>query len=369
MGFLLLHVGPNFEQLQILYRDVLNPLRQDALTQDAARRVYELCEDVETRRQVCIIAERCPRRGSGRPARVGAERWPRSAKSWDNMANQMPPTPAESNRMRVFLCHASGDKPVVRELYEVLRRDGFDPWLDEEDLLPGQDWEAEIKRAVRSAAAVVVFLSQSAVTKKGFVQKEIGFALDVADEQPPDTVFIIPVKIGECTVPERMARWHWVNLLTSDGPGYKKLTKALSKCAESLGVNIQPAKYDPGKIRRVFVDALRGRNISLDVAFTYHDLREVASKSPIEVAYAFLVCCRLERQSDDALLKYYAIREIENALTGGLTSNAFLHKHLRDEDIAKAARQYFIVEEYGVNNVPFATIVANVRSSDPLSPP
>ncbi len=48
-----------------------------------------------------------------------------------------------STRDRVFLCHSSGDKPRVRALYEQLRRDGFNPWLDEKDLLGGQKWEDE----------------------------------------------------------------------------------------------------------------------------------------------------------------------------------------------------------------------------------
>jgi hypothetical protein len=74
---------------------------------------------------------------------------------------------------RVFLCHSSGDKAQVRDLYQRLRKDGFEPWLDEEDLLPGQDRSQEITKAVRSSAVVLVCLSKSSITKTGFVQKEI----------------------------------------------------------------------------------------------------------------------------------------------------------------------------------------------------
>ena len=36
-------------------------------------------------------------------------------------------------KLRVFLCHASQDKPVVRELYQrLLAESWIDPWLDEE---------------------------------------------------------------------------------------------------------------------------------------------------------------------------------------------------------------------------------------------
>ena len=135
----------------------------------------------------------------------------------------------EPKALRVFLCHASGDKALVRNLYKSLKQDGFEPWLDEEDLVPGQDWEAEIRKAVRSSGVVLVCLSSRAVNKEGFVQKEIKFALDCADEKPPDTIFLIPVKLEECPVPDRLSRWHWVDL--TEATGHDKLLVALRKRA------------------------------------------------------------------------------------------------------------------------------------------
>src|SRR5580700_5251577 len=120
-----------------------------------------------------------------------------------------------SQLQRVFLCHSSGDKDPVRDLYRRLRSDGFHPWLDEEDLLPGQDWSYEISKAIRSSVIVLVFLSKSSVSKAGFVQKEIKHALDVADEQPEGNIFLIPVKLEDCDVPARLGRWQWVNLFES----------------------------------------------------------------------------------------------------------------------------------------------------------
>lgn len=71
--------------------------------------------------------------------------------------------------LHVFLCHASGDKPAVRELYRRLCAEGIDAWLDEEKLLPGQNWQLEIPRAVRTADVVVVCLSRGSVSKAGYV--------------------------------------------------------------------------------------------------------------------------------------------------------------------------------------------------------
>ena len=135
-------------------------------------------------------------------------------------------------RLKVFLCHASGDKPAVRDLYHRLRGAGFDPWLDEENLLPGQDWQLEIPQAVRSSDAVLICLSRRAVTKAGYVQKEIRYALDVADEQPEGAIFLIPLRLEECEVPHRLRRWQWVDLFHEKG--YERLLCALRARAGAL---------------------------------------------------------------------------------------------------------------------------------------
>jgi nucleotide-binding universal stress UspA family protein len=142
-----------------------------------------------------------------------------------------PPAPFQlrsdegSRQMRPFLCHSSGDKPAVRELYLRLRADGFDPWLDEQTILPGQDWDEEIRKAVREADVVIVCLSRQSTTERGYVQKEIKYVLDVAEEQPDGTIFVIPARLEECDVPGRLRRWQWVNLYEEQG--YSRLMMAL----------------------------------------------------------------------------------------------------------------------------------------------
>jgi hypothetical protein len=65
-----------------------------------------------------------------------------------------------------------------------LRKDGFDPWLDEEKLLPGQDWELETSTTVWQSDGVIVRLSTASVEKTGYVQKELRRVLDAAEYQP-----------------------------------------------------------------------------------------------------------------------------------------------------------------------------------------
>ncbi|HAO21517.1 MAG TPA: serine/threonine-protein kinase pkn1, partial [Desulfobacteraceae bacterium] len=51
-----------------------------------------------------------------------------------------------------------------------LKNAGLEPWLDTEDLLPGQLWKTAIDKAIRESSYFLVLLSFNSVTKeKGFI--------------------------------------------------------------------------------------------------------------------------------------------------------------------------------------------------------
>lgn len=123
----------------------------------------------------------------------------------------------ERRRLRVFLCHSSHDKPLVRELYQQLKAQSWlDLWLDEENLLPGQDWDMEIEKAVEVADVVIVCLSSNSVSKEGYIQRELKFVLDIALEKPEGTIFVIPIRLQECELPRRLRSWQYVDYFPAD---------------------------------------------------------------------------------------------------------------------------------------------------------
>ena len=158
----------------------------------------------------------------------------------------------DSRTLRIFLCHASEDKAEVHNLYRKLFALGFDPWLDSEKLIPGQEWDREIKNAVKNSDVVLVCLSHKSITKTGYVQKEIKFALDIADQQPENTIFIIPLRFEECKIPDRLSNWQYTNFFEKNG--YNQLKKSLYIRAEQLGIKYynyeisQKFKYQEKKI-------------------------------------------------------------------------------------------------------------------------
>jgi formylglycine-generating enzyme required for sulfatase activity/tetratricopeptide (TPR) repeat protein len=133
--------------------------------------------------------------------------------------------------LRIVVGYSLEDKPAAREIYRRLRVEGFDPWLDEENLLPGQNWEIEIQKAVCSSDAIIVCLSKIAV-KEGFILKEIKYVIDEAYKLPKEKILIIPIKLKECDIPGELARWHSVNLFEEHG--FERVLRLLN------GIRLQP---------------------------------------------------------------------------------------------------------------------------------
>lgn len=142
-----------------------------------------------------------------------------------------------SRRLQVFLSYASDDEEVVRKLYERLLSEGFiDPWLDKEKLLPGDDWRHEIEAAGQKSDVVLVCLSSRSINKRGEIESELYYFLELAKNKPQGTIFLIPVKLEPCDTPLNLRRWTWADLFKD--AEYQRLLRSFHKRATELGIRV-----------------------------------------------------------------------------------------------------------------------------------
>ncbi len=154
-----------------------------------------------------------------------------------------------SNQQLIFLSHASQDKPAVRRLSQRLKADGFDPWLDEERILPGQDWNLEIEKAMRLSGAILLCFSALSVAKEGYIQREYKRAMQYQEEKPEGTIFVIPVRLDDCAMPHFIQELQWV-----DYPGsYDRLALALDQRADKLEKSPAKSKKEEKSAQRVLI--------------------------------------------------------------------------------------------------------------------
>lgn len=116
----------------------------------------------------------------------------------------------------------------ARSICDDLRHMGIDPWLDEDELLGGTEWEPAIRDAVRSCSHFIALVSLSSVQKTGFVQKEVRQALDLLEYRAPGEVFVIPVRLDHAEPRhERLRLLQWIDLFGNYAAGMSRLGRSL----------------------------------------------------------------------------------------------------------------------------------------------
>ena len=117
----------------------------------------------------------------------------------------------------VFISYAREDEKAALDLHKRFLNEGFNPWLDKFDLMPGQNWDREIRRAIRATDFLVLCLSDQSVSKRGYLQREFKMALDISQEMLATDIYLVPVRLTNCAVPEELGHLQWVDLFEPGG--------------------------------------------------------------------------------------------------------------------------------------------------------
>lgn len=114
---------------------------------------------------------------------------------------------------KVFISYAKEDFDFAEKLYNYLEDNDFRPWLDKKSILPGQDWNFTLRKALREANYIILLLSNTSVQKRGYIQREFKLALDYYEEKLEDDIYLIPLKISECEIPESLSKFQWIDFI------------------------------------------------------------------------------------------------------------------------------------------------------------
>ena len=127
-------------------------------------------------------------------------------------------------------------------LYDRLEALGLRPWMDKVDILPGERWETKLSQAIRESHFFLACLSAKSVEKRGYLQREFKQALEQWQEKLDGDIYLIPVRLDECQVPETLRAFQWANLYEEDA--WWALLRAISVGAERQGLTIPQGLRD-----------------------------------------------------------------------------------------------------------------------------
>jgi hypothetical protein len=112
----------------------------------------------------------------------------------------------------VFISHAKEDYEVAERIYNYLEQNSYSPWLDKKKIRVGSNWDFEIKRALKESTFVILVLSSISVKKRGYVQREFKYAVEYSEKKLIDDIYIIPILIDKCEVPEHLNQFQWIEM-------------------------------------------------------------------------------------------------------------------------------------------------------------
>jgi hypothetical protein len=145
------------------------------------------------------------------------------------------------NKPRVFLSYAREDAQDVEALYRRLADAGTVPWMDTRDLLPGQDWDNAIQKAIVESDFFLACLSTRSVDKRGYLQRELERAREVWGNRLEEDTYLIPVRLDDCAIPTSLRRFQWVDLYVDDG--FTRLLRGIrAEIAKTLGEKAPPSE-------------------------------------------------------------------------------------------------------------------------------
>jgi hypothetical protein len=106
-------------------------------------------------------------------------------------------------KKHVFISYCHDNEKEVRRLCDDLVAAGENVWWDKKDILSGMDWKLEIKQAIQDSYAVIAcFSEETDKRKQSGIYPELINAIEEYCKYPPGSIFLIPVRLSECIIPQ-----------------------------------------------------------------------------------------------------------------------------------------------------------------------
>ena len=184
---------------------------------------------------------------------------------------------------RIFLSYAREDLEAAKRLFRSLNSSpGVDVWFDQERLLPGHQWEVEIEKAIGECDFFLLLLSRNSTEKKGYYQKEVRKGLDVWESFPEGRIFLVPVRLDDCTPHfRRLGAIHYVDLFPNWDDGVDRIVRALQVHSSGPGLLLKPdqgirfrahqARFGPDTVFCIFLHIANLRDQPIEVTHVYYE--------------------------------------------------------------------------------------------------
>lgn len=150
-----------------------------------------------------------------------------------------------------FISYVRENLEDVDRLCKNLTASGITVWLDRADIRPGARWKDAVRAAISDGAFFVACFSQESSSKsRTYMNEELNLAIDELRLRPTDRAWFIPLKLNECTIPDRaigggqqLSDIHHIDLSRKWDVGIQLLIETLLPSDQEL-INLYSAARD-----------------------------------------------------------------------------------------------------------------------------
>jgi hypothetical protein len=123
----------------------------------------------------------------------------------------------------IFISYASKDRAAAHTICDALEHRGFDCWIADRDIGPGENFQVSIVHAIRSAKVMILVFSANAANSEE-IKKEVVLA-------GQSRLVVIPVRVEDVTPDEafayEMATRQWIDLFGDWEQSVQRLVRQL----------------------------------------------------------------------------------------------------------------------------------------------
>jgi tetratricopeptide (TPR) repeat protein len=199
------------------------------------------------------------------------------------------PVAADGDLAKVFVSYSRKDTAFARMLVDALTQRGFDPFLDTNDIAPGEPWQERLSGLLAAADTVVFCISPDWVASP-----VCGWELDESARLGKRFIPVIARSVAVADAPPAVARLNWIFCTETDDKD-----AALGKIESALRTDLAWVREHTrlGDLARHWEEsgrsasvALRGKD--LEAAERWLDRRPADANAPTELHQAFIRASR-----------------------------------------------------------------------------
>lgn len=130
--------------------------------------------------------------------------------------------------MKVLLSHSHADSQLADQISGALKQRGLQVWTPSVDLLPGDNWAAELARALEESNAMVVLLTPKPPDSE--VMRNIGYALGAENYRNR----LIPVVVGDPAQVRAVVPWIIHRMLRIELDEHKRIEPQVQPIVDEI---------------------------------------------------------------------------------------------------------------------------------------